>query len=93
MATRSSTVQIRAKGSLTLPANLRRKYQFAEGDVFTLIDLGDGTFLLSPALAQVDRLADQVAQAMETEGVSLEDLLTALDEERKTYYQERYVQD
>ena len=87
----STTVQIRGKGALTLPIELRRKYNLAEGDVFTLIDLGDGSFVLSPRLTQVDRLGDRVAQACEEAGASLKDMLEALDEERERYYQERYV--
>lgn len=88
----ATTVQMRGKGTLTLPIELRRKYNLEEGDVFTLIDLGDGAFVLIPRLTQVDRLGDRVAQALETAGVSLEEMLEALDEERERYYQERYVQ-
>jgi len=84
-------VQMRNKGSLTLPSDLRRKYGLVEGDVFTLIDLGDGSFVLTPRLTQVDRLGDRVAQALSAEDLSLAEMLTALDEERERYYQERYV--
>jgi len=88
----STILQIRNKGTLTLPADLRRKYGLVEGDVFTLIDLGDGSFVLTPHLTQVNRLGDRVAQRMSKEGVTLDDVLNALDEERERYYQERYVQ-
>jgi len=87
----STTIQIRNKGSLTLPVELRRKYGLDEGDVFTLIDLGDGAFYLYPKVTTVDRLADRVAQRMEEEGITLDEILEALDEEREQYYQERYV--
>lgn len=87
----STTIQIRGKGAVTLPIELRRKYGLSEGDIITLIDLGDGSFLLTPKLTHVDRLGDRVAQAMEKEGISLDDILTALDEERERYYQERYA--
>ena len=88
----SNTIQIRNKGTLTLPIELRRKYNLADGDVLTLIDLGDGAFVLTPRLTMVDRLGDRVAQALDEAGISLEDMLEALDEERERYYQERYVQ-
>lgn len=88
----SNTIQIRNKGTLTLPIELRRKYNLAEGDVFTLIDLGDGAFVLTPRLTQVDRFGDRVAQALDEAGLSLEDMLAALDEERERFYQDRYVQ-
>ena len=87
----STTIQIRSKGSVTLPIELRRKYGLDEGDVITLIDLGDGSFLLTPILTQVDRLGDRVAQAIAEERMSVDEILTTLDEERERYYQERYI--
>jgi bifunctional DNA-binding transcriptional regulator/antitoxin component of YhaV-PrlF toxin-antitoxin module len=85
------TIQIRKKGSFTLPVDLRNKYNLDEGDVFTLIDLGDGSFLLTPQVSRVNRLGDRVTRILKDEGVSLEDLLTALDEERQQYYREHYA--
>jgi len=89
----STTIQIRGKGAVTLPIELRRKYGLDEGDIITLIDLGDGSFLLTPKVTKVDRLGDRIAQAMAKEGISLDEILTALDEERERYYQERYAED
>lgn len=89
----STTIQIRGKGAVTLPIELRRKYGLDEGDIITLIDLGDGSFLLTPIITKVDRMGDRVAQAMAEEGISLDEILTALDEERERYYQERYAGD
>ena len=86
-------IQIRKKGSLTLPAELREKYNLNEGDVFTLIDLGEGSFLLTPRLSQVNRLGDRVAEILKEEGISQEELLNALDEERQRYYREHYAKD
>jgi bifunctional DNA-binding transcriptional regulator/antitoxin component of YhaV-PrlF toxin-antitoxin module len=86
------TVQIRRKGVITLPVELRRQYNLDEGDVFTLVDLGDGSFLLTPQVSQVARLGNQVAQLMEEEDVTLDEMLEALDQERETYYQEHYAQ-
>jgi len=87
----STTIQIRGKGNVTLPIELRRKYGLDEGDIITLIDLGDGSFILTPIVTKVDRLGDRVAQAMAEEGVSLDEILSTLDEERERYYQERYA--
>jgi AbrB family looped-hinge helix DNA binding protein len=73
------TVQIRRKGIITLPVEIRRRYGLDEGDVFNLVDLGDGSFLLTPRVSQVARLGDQVARTMAEEGVDLEEMLKALD--------------
>ena len=87
------TVQIRKKGSFTLPMDLRTKYGVDEGDIFTLIDMGDGSFLLTPRISQVNRLGDRVAEILSAEGVSLDDLLNTLDDERERYYQEHYAKE
>jgi bifunctional DNA-binding transcriptional regulator/antitoxin component of YhaV-PrlF toxin-antitoxin module len=87
------TVQIRKKGNLTLPVELRNKYSLDEGDTLTLVDLGDGSFLLTPRVLHVNRLADRVAEKLYEAGVSLDDLLTTLDEEREQYYREHYAND
>ena len=89
----TTTIQVRKKGSLTLPIELRAKYGVDEGDVFTLIDMGDGSFLLTPRVSQVNRLGDRVAEILRDENVSLDDLLTTLDEEREQYYKDRYAKE
>lgn len=91
--TGTTTLQIRSKGTMTLPIELRRKYGLDEGDVISVIDLGGGALLLTPTITQVDRLGDRVAKAMEEAGVTEDEILAALDEERERYYQERYVED
>ncbi len=86
-----TTVQMRGKGTITFPAKLRDKYKLQEGEVFTIIDLGEGTFLLKPMVSQVNKLSNQIAKRLKEENVTLDDLLQALDEERKIYYQENYI--
>jgi bifunctional DNA-binding transcriptional regulator/antitoxin component of YhaV-PrlF toxin-antitoxin module len=85
------TVQIQRKGVITLPVELRRRYGLGEGDVFTLMDLGDGSFLLTPRVSQVARLGDQVARVMAEGGIDLEEMLEVLDQERDLYYREHYA--
>lgn len=85
-------IQLRRKGILTLPVSLRRKYNLDENDVFTLEDLGNGSFLLIPKVSKVASLGDRVAEVMAEDDVSLEEMLEALDKERKDYYREHYGQ-
>lgn len=84
-----TTVQIRQRGTLTLPAKLRAKYNLDEGDVLTLVDLGDA-FFLSPKVSVVPKLAAEIERLREEAGLSVEDLLDGLDEQRRRYYEERY---
>ena len=87
----STTIQIRNKGVITLPVELRRQYGLSEGDVLTLLDLGDGSFVITPRLLQINRLGDQVGQALAEAGVTVDDLIQTLDEERESYYRENYA--
>ena len=80
-----TTVKIRRKGTITIPAKLRKEYKLEEGQTFSVIDLGECTILLTPKISQVDKLANQIAEKFKDEGITLEDLLQALNELRKTY--------
>ena len=88
-----ATVQIRGKGTITLPASVRKKYKLEEGESLTLIDVGDGTFFLVPLESKVMKSADRVARKVKEANVTLDELLKVLDEERKNYYQEHYVKE
>jgi len=85
-----TTVKIRRKGTITIPAKLRKEYKLEEGQTLTVIDLGEGTILLTPKVSQVDKLANQIAEKFKDEGITLEDLLQALNELRKTYNRLQY---
>lgn len=73
---RSATVQIRQRGTVTLPAKLRTKYRLDEGDSLTLIDL-DAGILLSPKVQVVPKLAAEIERIRRSLGLEVEDLLTS----------------
>lgn len=85
----ASTIQMRAKGSITLPAELRQKYALEEGDVFSVVDLGDGTFFLVPRVSIVPKLVAEIEALREASGLSVEDLLEGLPEQRRKMMEER----
>ncbi len=82
-----ATVHVRQCGSLTLPADLRDKYGIREGDTFRVIDL-DGIFVLTPMVPMVPELAREIERMRVEAGLSIEDLLRTLREERETYHAE-----
>jgi bifunctional DNA-binding transcriptional regulator/antitoxin component of YhaV-PrlF toxin-antitoxin module len=88
-----ATIQLRDKGVITLPMNLRRKYSLRTGDVFAVSDLGEGVFMITPKTSRVAALGDEVAGILQAEGVTVEEILEGLDEERERYYREHYVND
>lgn len=85
-----TTVQMRGKGTFTFPAKLRSKYKLQEGEVFTIIDLGGGSFLFKPKVLEVDVLARRIAKNLNDEDISMVDWLEILREERKKLFKENY---
>jgi AbrB family looped-hinge helix DNA binding protein len=80
-----TTVKIRRKGTITIPAKLRKEYKLKENQTLTIFDLGEGTILLTPKVSRVDKLANQIAEKFKDEGITFENLLQALNDMRKTY--------
>jgi AbrB family looped-hinge helix DNA binding protein len=80
-------IRVRKRGVVTLPADLRKKYEIQEGDTFRLIDL-DGIFVLTPMVPMVPELADQIERLRLEAGLSTEELLAGLREERLRYHAE-----
>ena len=86
-----ATIQVRQRGTLTLPAELREKYGIRPGDTFRLLDL-DGIFVLTPMVPMVPELAREIERARLEAGLSVEELLNTLREERERYHREHYDQ-
>ena len=81
---------MRGKGTIILPAKLRSKYNLQEGEVFTVIDLGGGSFLLKPKIYEMDKISAKAQKVLREDGVTLEELFETLREVRKELFQERY---
>ena len=75
-----------------MPAELRAKYGIQPGDTFRLVDL-DGIFVLTPMVPMVPELAREIERARLEAGLSVEELLATLCEQRELYHQEHYVPD
>jgi len=85
-----NTIQVRKKGTFTLPSSFRQKYGVEEGEIYSYIDLGEGSLLLKRKVSQVDVISRRIARNLKEDNVTLEDLLETLDEERKKLFKEKY---
>jgi len=79
------TIQVVRRGVITLPKELRDANRIQDGDTLTLIDLGDGLFVLSPRRSSVDDAANRLAAQWQAAGESLESMLKTLREVRDEY--------
>ena len=80
----STTIQVRERGVITLPADLREKYNIESGQIFRLVDL-DGIFVFVPMVPIVPELAKEIERLRLEAGLSMEDLLVSLREQREKY--------
>ena len=78
-------VQVVRRGIITLPKELREHNNIEEGDMLTLIDLGDGVVVMSPRRSRVDEIANKLAKEWQDSGESLESMLSTLREVRAEY--------
>jgi AbrB family looped-hinge helix DNA binding protein len=81
----SYQVQVVRRGVITLPKELREHNNIIEGDVLTLIELGDGVVVMSPRRSRVDEIAEKLAKEWKDSDESLESMLATLREVRTEY--------
>ena len=84
-----TTVQVRQRGTFTLPAELRERYNIKPGDTFRIIDL-DGILVLTPMVPMVPELAREIERARVEAGLSVDEMLKSLREQRERYVKEKY---
>lgn len=85
-----ATVQVRKRGVITLPNTLREKYKIEEGETFRILDM-DGVFILTPMAPMVPELAREIERARIEAGLTTDDLLASLRQQRERYYAEHYA--
>jgi len=84
-----TTVQVRQRGTFTLPAELRERYNIKPGDTFRIIDL-DGILVLTSMVPMVPELAREIERARIEAGLSVDEMLKSLREQRERYVKEKY---
>ena len=84
------SIQVRKRGVLTLPSELREKYKIEAGDTYHLIDI-EGTFVLTPMTPIITELAHEIEKLRLEAGLTTEELLENLRMQRQRYYQEHYA--
>ena len=77
-----TTLQVRQRGTLTLPADLRQKYGIEAGDTFRLVD-HDGIFVLTPMVPMVPELVREIEKVRQIAGMDMDELLASLRDLRE----------
>ena len=78
----TTTIQIRKKGQITIPVDIRERFKLEENDVVTITTLDNGAILVIPRKLKLPELLDKTADMAKKKGITLEEMLAELDEIR-----------
>jgi bifunctional DNA-binding transcriptional regulator/antitoxin component of YhaV-PrlF toxin-antitoxin module len=81
--------QMKADGTLELPADFRAKHNLAAGDPLTIIRI-NGHLIIAPRPLIVPEMADKIAELREQAGFTINDLLAGLETVGEQLYAEQY---
>ncbi len=85
---RAFPIRLQERGQITVPQVVQDYLNVTEGDILTLLQIGD-LVLLTAKQPQVPQLADKITAIMEDEGVALADLLEGIETEREAIWREQ----
>jgi bifunctional DNA-binding transcriptional regulator/antitoxin component of YhaV-PrlF toxin-antitoxin module len=86
---RPITAEIKSRGQLTIPKKIRVISHLEEGRVVSIIPVGDSV-IITPKKLELDEARREIKKILKSSGLSPEDLLEGLKEEREKFYQEAY---
>lgn len=84
-----STTEIKSRGQVTIPKKIRVTSHLEEGQVVSIIPVGDSV-IITPKRLELEEARREVKKILKASGLSLEDLLAGLEEEREKLYRETY---
>ena len=80
---------VQKRGQITIPIDLRRKMGIEEGGIIAFIETKEG-LLLSPRKALALDALDRIGEALEEQGITLEELIESGREIRGQMLAEEY---
>ena len=83
------TTEIKSRGQLTIPKKIRGMGHLEEGQIVSIIPIGDSV-IITPKRLELDEARREIRKLLKAAGLSEEDLLKGLQEEREKLYQENY---
>ncbi len=86
---KSVRAEIKSRGQLTIPKKIRAVTRLEEGQLVSIIPLGESV-LITPQRLELEEARGQIRNILKASGLSVEDLLQNLKEEREKLYQETY---
>jgi len=82
-----SSVKIGNRGQLTIPSEYRKELGIEKGDVINVMKVGE-VLVLTRKQVIGDTIADKMEYVMKKKGLTLQDLVSNLKEQRRKYNRE-----
>jgi AbrB family looped-hinge helix DNA binding protein len=86
---KTAIAEIKSRGQLTIPKKIRESSHLEEGQVVSIIPIGDSV-IITPKRFELDEARRQIRRIMKASGLSEKELLKGLKEERESLYRETY---
>ena len=85
-----AVVKLRERGQVTIPYEYRKDLGLGKEDVLNVLKIGD-VLILVPRQLIGDALSRKTERTMKEKGLTLDNLLSNLREQRKRYSKETYA--
>lgn len=86
---KTAIAEIKSRGQLTIPKKIRESSHLEEGQVVSIIPMGDSV-IITPKRLELDEARRQIRRIMKASGLSEKELVKGLKEERELLYRETY---
>lgn len=81
--------EIKARGQLTIPKKIRETSHIDEGDVVSILPVGD-SLIITPKRLELDEARRQLKKLLKASNLTIEELIEGLKEERDNLFKETY---
>jgi bifunctional DNA-binding transcriptional regulator/antitoxin component of YhaV-PrlF toxin-antitoxin module len=88
-AAKAAIAEIKARGQLTIPKKIREISHIEEGNVVSILPVGDSLFI-TPQRLELDEARRQMRKLLKASGLTIEDLIEGTKEERESLFKETY---
>lgn len=88
-AIKAAVAEIKSRGQLTIPKKIREMIHLDEGQVVSIIPIGESIIVTTKRL-ELDEARRQIKRIIKAAGISVEELLAGLKEERENLFKETY---
>jgi len=89
LALKTYQTEIRSRGQLTIPKAIRKDSNLDEGQIVSMLPIGE-SILITPKPMQLDEARRQMKRILLSSGMSVEELVGGLKDERLKLFGELY---